>query len=68
MLKNILNVEGAQQLTTDAQKEIIGGKTYPGPGLCLACENNDGLCPTGYTWKAPISGSVGYGSCCPNRI
>lgn len=67
MLKNILNLEGALQLSKNEQKEISGGRPKPGPGLCLSCENNDGICPTGYTWAPPISGSVGNGSCCPNQ-
>jgi hypothetical protein len=36
MLKNILKLEGAQQLTKNEQKSISGG---------LACRTDDGYCP-----------------------
>ena len=47
MLKNILNLEGAQQLSKKDQKEINGGlKIYRG-----SCETPEGggaiVCPTG---------------------
>lgn len=66
MLKNVLSLEGAQTLSKSVQKEIIGGKPYQG-SLCYDCDNNDRICPTGTTWAPPISGSVGNGSCCPNK-
>lgn len=43
MLKNILNLEGAQQLTKTEQKKIAGGNA-PGEG---------GNCPTGYRQCQP---------------
>ena len=47
MLKNILNVDGAEQLSANAQKAINGG--------LRACGVNDS-CPSGYC----CSGSVCY--------
>jgi hypothetical protein len=38
MLKNILNIEGAQKLTKNEQKSINGGR--------MACDTTH-LCPTG---------------------
>ena len=38
MLKNILKLEGAQELTKNEQKSIKGG---------LACRTDDGWCPSG---------------------
>jgi hypothetical protein len=43
MLKNILNLDGAQQLSKNEQKEINGGlKMYRG-----TCEYNNVICPEG---------------------
>ncbi|MES2812952.1 MAG: hypothetical protein V4670_10825 [Bacteroidota bacterium] len=45
MLKNILNLEGAQQLSNNEQKAINGGKQF--------CEaTTDYSCPPGYCCKA----------------
>jgi hypothetical protein len=38
MLKNILKLDGAQELTKTEQKSIHGG---------LACRTDDGYCPSG---------------------
>jgi hypothetical protein len=56
MLKNILNLDGAQQLSKNEQKEINGGrKLYTG-----TCENLPGgwqmICPTGTTCVDTING------------
>ena len=67
MLKNILNLEGAQKLSKTEQKEFIAGKPNPNL-LCYECNNNDRICPTGTYWVPPIPGSIGNGSCCPDRV
>ena len=45
MLKNILKLDGAQQLSKNEQKEINGGK--------INCANNHNICPTGQCCKTP---------------
>ena len=57
MLKNILNLEGAQKLTKNEQKSINGGKSY-----VPACAEGGFLssresCPTsiGYVWEIATS-------------
>lgn len=59
MLKNILNLDGAQQLTNKEQKEINGGLT----GNCYhAAINEDGVvvCEPGYSFRMML----GEAYCC----
>lgn len=61
MLKNILNLEGAQKLTNNEQKQIKGGK----PVVCKPALTDDAtgqeLCPIGY--ELIVLGGVKQ--CCP---
>lgn len=53
MLKNILNLEGAQKLSAYEQKGIIGGGPVDPPIKCCVCPGKstrvacDSLCPNG---------------------
>ncbi len=51
MLKNILKLNGAQQLSKNEQKSINGGLAHCpppggvcGPGYCCSAPNNNGAC------------------------
>lgn len=44
MLKNILNLEGAQQLSKNEQKSINGG--------LINCAHDHNICPTGQCCKS----------------
>lgn len=57
MLKNILNLDGAQQLSKNEQKEINGGIRVPRPFNC----NLGDLCPID-----PESPSKERYECCSN--
>ena len=61
MLKNILNLEGAEQLSNNEQKAVNGGATEQ---CYQAAINEDGVvvCQTGYSFRV-IRGKA---YCCPN--
>lgn len=44
MLKNILNLEGAQQLTNNEQKELNGGLKHVCKGGATWCDTNGAMC------------------------
>ncbi|CAM2826636.1 hypothetical protein [Flavobacterium frigoris] len=46
MLKNILNLEGAQKLTKNEQKKINGGYVEAEPCPWMQCRNAFGRCTT----------------------
>ena len=66
MLKNILKLQGAQQLTKNDQKSINGG-IKPRNGFCplsFTSPNGEQICPEGY-FPASVNADGTY-NCCPN--
>lgn len=66
MLKNILNIEGAQKLTNSEQKAINGGRPAPGPCVDsnIVCTNTGNAgCPIGQGCELIDNGGPVYAIC-----
>lgn len=67
MKKSILNLRGAQELTKNEQKEVLGGRPpYPGPCVNsnLQCLNNPGICPVGQGCEVQLDDTNGVYALC----